>query len=68
MKQNVNFSIKKREDVEAKHFNDCKTFIEYSNDMVIIQKNIEKCNPNKKRQILIAFDDMIADMLNNIKT
>ena len=25
--------------------------------------NIEECNPNKKRKILIAFDDMIADML-----
>ena len=25
--------------------------------------NIEKYNLNKKRKILIAFDDMIADML-----
>ena len=25
--------------------------------------NIEECNPNKKRKIIIAFDDMIADML-----
>ena len=25
--------------------------------------NIEECNPNKKRKILIAFDDMIAGML-----
>ena len=25
-------------------------------------KNIEEYNPNKKRKILIAFDDMIADM------
>ena len=29
-----------------------------------IYKNIEEYNPNKKRKILIAFDDMIADMLN----
>ena len=29
--------------------------------------NIEECNPNKKRKILIAFDDMIADMLSNKK-
>ena len=28
-----------------------------------IYKNIEEYNPNKKRKILIAFDDMIADML-----
>ena len=28
-------------------------------------KNIEEHNPNKKRKILIGFDDMTADMLNN---
>ena len=32
-----------------------------------IYKNIEEYNPNKKRKILIAFDDMISDMLNNKK-
>ena len=31
-------------------------------------KNIEEYNPNKKRKILIVFDDMIADMLSNRKT
>ena len=30
-------------------------------------KNIEECNPNKKRKILIVFDDMIADILSNKK-
>ena len=30
-----------------------------------IYKNIEKHNPNKKHKILIAFDDMVADMLSN---
>ena len=30
-----------------------------------IYKNIEENNPNKKSKILIVFDDMIADMLNN---
>ena len=29
-----------------------------------IYKNIEEYNPNKKRKILIVFDNMIADMLN----
>ena len=32
-----------------------------------ICKNIEEYNPNKKRKILIVFDDMIADMLRNKK-
>ena len=28
-------------------------------------KNIENYNPEKKRKVLIVFDDMIADMINN---
>ena len=32
-----------------------------------IHKNIEDYNPNKKREILIVFDDMSADMLSNKK-
>ena len=32
-----------------------------------IYKNAEDYNPNKKRKILIVFDDMIADMLSNKK-
>ena len=46
------------------HFNDL-SFCLYSNNMVDIYKNIEHYNPNKKRKILIVFDDMIADMLSN---
>ena len=47
------------------NFNDSKALIENSNDMVDIDQNIEKYNPSKKRKILIVFDDMVADMLNN---
>ena len=32
-----------------------------------VHKNIEKYNSNKKRKILIVFDDMVADMLSNKK-
>ena len=59
--------INKRESTELKYFNDSKTIIEYSNDMDEIYRNIEECNPNKKPKILIVFDDMIVDMLSNIK-
>ena len=38
-----------------------------SNDMQDIYKNIEDYHPTKKRKILIVFDDMIADMINNNK-
>ena len=57
--------IKKRECIGLKYVNDSKAFIEYSNDVDDIYKNIEKYNPNKKRKKLISFDDMIADMLSN---
>ena len=44
-----------------------KAFIEYSNDMDDIYINIEEYKPNKKRKILIVFNDMIADMLSITK-
>ena len=62
------FLINKRESTGSKYLNDSKAFIEYSNDMDDIYKNIEEYNPNKKRKILILFDDMIPDMLSNKKT
>ena len=49
------------------HFNDPKAFIEYSNDMRDVYKNINYYNPNKENKILIVFDDMIADMIHNKK-
>ena len=45
---------------DLNYFSDSKAFIEYSNDMDDIYKNIEEYNPNKKRRLLIVFDDMIA--------
>ena len=51
------FLINKRESTGLKHLNDSKAFIENSNDMQDV----------KERQILIVFDDMIADMINNKK-
>ena len=61
------FLVNKQESAGLNHLNDSKAFIEYSNNMDDIYKNIEEYNPNKKRKILIVFDDMIADMLNNKK-
>ena len=59
--------INKRESTVLKYFNDSKAFIEYSNDMEDIYKNIEEHNPNIKRQMLNAFGNMIADMLSDKK-
>ena len=57
--------INKKESTGLKYLNDSKDFIEYSNDMNDIYKNIEEYNPNKKRKILHGFDNMITDMLND---
>ena len=67
MKLNINCFINKIEYTGLKHFNDSKNFIEYSNDLNDVYKNIEEYNPNKKRKTLIVFDDVIADMLSNKK-
>ena len=59
--------INKRESTGLKHFNDSKAFIEYSNDMHDVYENIDNYNTDKENKILIVFDDMIADMINNKK-
>ena len=56
-----------RQRTELKHFNHPETFIEYSIDMQGVYKNIDDYNTDKERKILIVFDDMIADMINNKK-
>ena len=32
-----------------------------------VYQNIDDYNPTRKRRILIVFDDMIADIMTNIK-
>ena len=59
--------INKGKSIGLKHFYDSEVFIEYSNDMDDIYKNIEEHNPNKKPETLMVFDDMIADRLSNKK-
>ena len=61
------YLINKREKVGLDYFDDPKAFIEYSNDMQDVYKNIDDYNLRKKRKVLIVFDDMIADMINNKK-
>ena len=57
--------INKRETTQLKYFNDSKAFIEYSNYMDDIYKNIEEYNPSKKTKRMIVFHDMIVDMFSN---
>ena len=61
------YLINKREGVDINHFNDPKAFIEYSNDMRYVYKNIDNYNSDKENKILVVFDDTITDMIQNKK-
>ena len=61
------YLINIRESAALKYFNDAKVFIEFSNDMHDVYKNIDEYNIDKEPKILIVFDDMIANMINNKK-
>ena len=54
--------IEKREEAGINFNNDPNTFIKHSNSMDNILSNIEDCNKNRKRKILIIFDDMISHL------
>ena len=61
------FLINKRKSLGLRHFNDPKVFIEYSNNMHNVYKNINHYNPNKENKILTVFNDLIADMIHHKK-
>ena len=61
------FLIRNCKNAGIKHLNDSKAFIECSNTMNDVYENIDNYNPNRKRKILIVFDDMIADIMTNKK-
>ena len=57
--------IRNSENAGIKHLNDSKAFIDCSNTMDDVYENIDHYNPNRKRKVLIVFDDMIADIMTN---
>ena len=59
--------IEKRENAGIKHLNDPNAFIECSNTMDDVYENIHDYNSSRKRKILIAFYDMIGDIMTNKK-
>ena len=61
------FLIKKQQDAGIKHLNDLNAFIESSNTMDNVYENIDDYNTNRKRKVLIVFDDMIADIISSKK-
>ena len=61
------YLINKTEGVGINHFKDLRAFIEYSNDMHNVYKNINHYNNYKENKILIVLDVMINDMIQNKK-
>ena len=61
------YLIKKREDVGIKHVNNSNAFIECSSTMDDVYENIHDYNPSRRRNILIGFSDMIAEIMTSKK-
>ena len=61
------FLIKIRKNAGTKHLNDSNAFIKCSNTMNDVYQNIDDYNPNRKRKILVVFDDMVPDIMSNKK-
>ena len=59
------FLINNRKNAGIKHFNDSTAFIEYSNDMDDVFTNIDDYNKQRKRKVLIIFDNIIADIMSS---
>ena len=55
--------ISNRETAGIKHLNDPKAFIDCSNTMNDVYENIDLYNQNRKRKMLVVFDDMVADIM-----
>ena len=69
MNQNINFELiyGKLQARKYKYFNESEAFIEYWNNLNNIYRIFEENHLNKKCKTLIAFDDMIADMISKEK-
>ena len=65
-KAKYHYFIKIREKVGTDQHNDSRAYIEYSNDMRDVYKNIDYYNPDEENKILIVFD-MIAGIIHNKK-
>ena len=65
MSSKYQYLIKKREQSGIKNLNDPTAFIEYSNNMDDTYDDINDYNPNRKRKILVVFDDMISHVMSD---
>ena len=66
-KPKYEYLIKNPKNTGIKHLNDPNGFIECPNTMDDVYENIHDYNLNRKRKIIIVFDDMIEDIKSNKK-
>ena len=67
MRQNYQNLEEKREQNGFENLKNSKAFIEYSNNIQDVHKKYEEFNQSRKCNVLIAFDDILADMISNKK-
>ena len=65
--RNICILQRKYEELVLKILKDQEIFKEYSNDVNDVYRSIGKYNPEKKREVLRAFDDIITDLISNKK-
>ena len=61
------YLINIRQKKSTDYHDDSEAYIEYSNNMHDVYKNIDEYNPDKDNKNLIVSDAMIANMINNTK-
>ena len=55
------YPIKKSKNLDLIKLSDPKAFTEYSNDIEVIYKNVEKYNLNRQGSVLLVYDDMLSN-------
>ena len=67
LKSKYQLLINGREKIGIKNLKNPKAFIDYSQTIDDVYENLESYYPAEEKRVLIAFDDMIADMESNKK-
>ena len=55
------YPTKKSKNIDLIKLSDRKAFTEYSNDIQVIYKNIEKYNLNRQCNVLLVYGDMLSN-------
>ena len=65
--QSINYLLTEEKKVRIKKLRNPNSFNDYSQTINDVYENLENSNSTQKKKVLVAFDDMIADMKANTK-